>query len=186
MAIVLDIILRAEDSWALLARLKNDDRTRDIPVLVASTIEDRNKGFHLGADNYILKPFEQADLLRELRTRRWADGHLAASVASSSTIRNLDRYLSETTVAPFAYANYRGARRGVRGLRAGHRTGARTGFFLISRCLICRVSRFSRKLEELARDSGHSCYNRHVSGAVRRGSAKASRAGRRDCGEGPP
>ena len=67
-AIVLDIVLRAEDSWALLARLKNGDRTRAIPVLVASTVEDRNKAFHLGADSYILKPFEQADLLRELRS----------------------------------------------------------------------------------------------------------------------
>ncbi len=66
-AMVLDIILRAEDSWALAARLKQDPRTRDIPILVASTIEDRNKGFHLGVDAWLLKPFEQADLLRELR-----------------------------------------------------------------------------------------------------------------------
>jgi signal transduction histidine kinase/CheY-like chemotaxis protein len=66
-AIVLDIILRAEDSWALAARLKRDPGTRDIPILVASSIEDRNKGFHLGVDAYLLKPFEQADLLRELR-----------------------------------------------------------------------------------------------------------------------
>jgi signal transduction histidine kinase/DNA-binding response OmpR family regulator len=66
-AIVLDIILRAEDSWAFAARLKQDPRTRDIPILVASTIEDRDKGFHLGVDAWLLKPFEQADLLRELR-----------------------------------------------------------------------------------------------------------------------
>jgi CheY-like chemotaxis protein len=66
-AIVLDVILRAEDTWALAARLKQDARTRDIPVLIASTIEDRNKAFHLGVDAWLLKPFEQADLLRELR-----------------------------------------------------------------------------------------------------------------------
>jgi len=66
-AIVLDVMLRAEDTWALAARLKQSPHTRDIPILVASTIEDRNKGFHLGVDAYLLKPFELADLLRELR-----------------------------------------------------------------------------------------------------------------------
>ena len=66
-AIVLDIVLRSEDSWAFMAKLKEDDRTRGIPVLVASTIEDQAKGFHLGADRYLLKPIERADLIRELR-----------------------------------------------------------------------------------------------------------------------
>ena len=42
--------------------------------MVASTIEDRNKGFHLGADSYILKPFEQSDLIRELKTLTAGDG----------------------------------------------------------------------------------------------------------------
>jgi len=88
--IVLDIILRAEDSWALLARLKSNDKTRDIPVLVASTIEDRNKGFHLGADSYILKPFEQADLLRELKMLA---GQVAATRALIIDDQERDRYL---------------------------------------------------------------------------------------------
>ncbi len=64
--IILDVVLRSEDTWAFLARLKTDEQLKDIPVLVASTVEDRNKGFHLGADSYLLKPFEQADLIREL------------------------------------------------------------------------------------------------------------------------
>jgi CheY-like chemotaxis protein len=66
-AIVLDIILRSEDTWAFMASLKKDSRTNKIPIIVASTIEDQTKGFHLGADGYIVKPIERADLLRELR-----------------------------------------------------------------------------------------------------------------------
>ena len=89
-AIVLDIILRAEDSWAFLAGLKRDDRTSGIPVLVASTVEDRNKGFHLGADSYILKPFEQADLLRELRT---LVGQMATTRALIIDDQERDRYV---------------------------------------------------------------------------------------------
>ena len=89
-AIVLDIVLRSEQSWAFLAGIKKDDRTKDVPVLVASTIEDRNKGFHLGADSYILKPFEQADLLRELRT---LTGQVATTRALIIDDQERDRYL---------------------------------------------------------------------------------------------
>jgi CheY-like chemotaxis protein len=66
-AIVLDIILRSEDSWAFAARLKSEDRTKDIPLLVASTIEDQTKAFHLGVDRYLVKPIERARLVSELR-----------------------------------------------------------------------------------------------------------------------
>jgi signal transduction histidine kinase/CheY-like chemotaxis protein len=66
-AIVLDVVLRAEDSWRLLADLKQDASTRNIPVMIASTIEDQAKAFHLGADEYLLKPVERAPLLERLR-----------------------------------------------------------------------------------------------------------------------
>ena len=66
-AIVLDIVLRSEDTWGFLVKLKEDPQTRNIPVLVASTIEDQPKAFHLGVSAYIIKPFERADLLGKLR-----------------------------------------------------------------------------------------------------------------------
>jgi len=66
-AIVLDIVLRSEDTWAFLVKLKEDTLTRNIPVLIASTIEDQPKAFHLGVAAYIIKPFERADLLGKLR-----------------------------------------------------------------------------------------------------------------------
>ena len=65
-AIVLDIMLRSEDTWAFLVKLKEDPMTRNIPVLIASTIEDQPKAFHLGVAAYIIKPFERADLLGKL------------------------------------------------------------------------------------------------------------------------
>lgn len=65
-AIVLDVLLRSEDTWGYLARLKKDPRTRDIPIVVASTVEDQSKGYHLGTDRYLIKPIRRGDLLREL------------------------------------------------------------------------------------------------------------------------
>jgi signal transduction histidine kinase/CheY-like chemotaxis protein len=66
-AIILDIVLRSEHTWAFLARLKQDRRTSGIPVLIASTIEDQAKAYHLGADRYLVKPIERPQLVRELK-----------------------------------------------------------------------------------------------------------------------
>lgn len=42
-AIVLDIVLRGEDAWGFRAELKRGEVTRDIRVLVATTVEDQHK-----------------------------------------------------------------------------------------------------------------------------------------------
>jgi len=89
-AIVLDIVLRSEDTWAFMAWLKNEERTKDIPVIVASTIEDQAKGFHLGADSYVVKPVERADLLRELNALTAARTFLRVLIIDDN---ELDRYL---------------------------------------------------------------------------------------------
>ena len=89
-AIVLDIVLRSEDTWSLLASLKQDARTKKIPLIVASTIEDQAKAFHLGADAYIVKPVERAVLLRELRTLT-ADQALTRVLIIDDN--DVDRYL---------------------------------------------------------------------------------------------
>ena len=52
-AILLDILLPGKDAWEFLAILKSEDATKDIPVLVATTVEDQRKGFALGADAYV-------------------------------------------------------------------------------------------------------------------------------------
>ncbi|MCS6295779.1 MAG: response regulator [Nitrospira sp.] len=65
-AIVLDLLLSGEDSWQWLAHLKSDESTREIPILIVTTVEDRGKAFMLGADAYQLKPIEASVLVAEL------------------------------------------------------------------------------------------------------------------------
>jgi signal transduction histidine kinase/CheY-like chemotaxis protein len=67
-AILLDIILRGEDTWRWLGELKNDPATAGVPVIVMTSIEDERKGLALGADAYCLKPVERATLLEKLDT----------------------------------------------------------------------------------------------------------------------
>ena len=65
-AIILDIVLRGEDTWNWLAELKSDEATRDIPIMVVSAAEDRGKGVALGADAYCVKPLERGALVDQM------------------------------------------------------------------------------------------------------------------------
>jgi signal transduction histidine kinase/DNA-binding response OmpR family regulator len=65
-AIVLDLFLFGDDTWRFLAELKQETSTRDIPLVIASSVEDRRKAHGLGADGYLLKPVERAALLGTL------------------------------------------------------------------------------------------------------------------------
>jgi signal transduction histidine kinase/CheY-like chemotaxis protein len=67
-AIVLDIRLQGVESWDLLATLKREERTASIPLIVVSTIDDRQKGFALGADAYAVKPIRKDWLLATLES----------------------------------------------------------------------------------------------------------------------
>jgi CheY-like chemotaxis protein len=65
-AVVLDVMLDGETSWNFLARLKKDPETHDIPVLVVTVTAKEEKARALGADEFWIKPVDQARLLRKL------------------------------------------------------------------------------------------------------------------------
>jgi CheY-like chemotaxis protein/two-component sensor histidine kinase len=67
-AIVLDILLRSEEAWSFLCELKEHASTREIPVIVASSVNDRAKALSLGADACGLKPIDRRWLLDTLVT----------------------------------------------------------------------------------------------------------------------
>jgi DNA-binding response OmpR family regulator len=58
--------LPRKDGWEVLRELKEDAVTRDIPVLIISLVDDLERGFSLGAADYLLKPFDREDFLRRL------------------------------------------------------------------------------------------------------------------------
>ncbi|MHB8089260.1 MAG: response regulator, partial [Anaerolineaceae bacterium] len=65
-AITLDIMMPQVDGWQVLHELKQDERTRDIPILVCSILEEEDKGYSLGASEYLVKPFLQDDLINAI------------------------------------------------------------------------------------------------------------------------
>jgi CheY-like chemotaxis protein/two-component sensor histidine kinase len=67
-AIVLDIVLRGEEeAWGLLVELKRGRDTRDVPIVVASSVDDERKALALGADAYFAKPVDRVGLVRTVR-----------------------------------------------------------------------------------------------------------------------
>ncbi len=65
--IVLDIVLPRLDGWDVLACAKEDPALRDIPIVVVSMLDERGKGFALGAAEYLLKPIQSDTLLATIR-----------------------------------------------------------------------------------------------------------------------
>ncbi len=68
--ITLDIMLPNEDGISILKRLKNDERYRDIPIIMASAKgEEYDKviGLDLGADDYLAKPFGMMEMVSRIK-----------------------------------------------------------------------------------------------------------------------
>jgi signal transduction histidine kinase/DNA-binding response OmpR family regulator len=66
-AITLDVMLPLKDGWTVLRELKSDESTRQIPVIVISIIDDKQRGYSLGAVDYLVKPVERRQLLNRLK-----------------------------------------------------------------------------------------------------------------------
>lgn len=65
-AVILDVLMDEGESWDLLADLKADPATRDVPVLVVSVLREQAKATVLGAADYCVKPVERSWLLAKL------------------------------------------------------------------------------------------------------------------------
>jgi PAS domain S-box-containing protein len=57
-AITLDVMMPGTDGWGVLARLKADPETCDIPVVMLTIVDERGRGFSLGAADYLTKPID--------------------------------------------------------------------------------------------------------------------------------
>ena len=72
--ITLDVMMPGSDGWSVLAHLKSDPHTADIPVVMLTMVDDRRRGFALGAADYLTKPIDWQRLGAILR-RYLAHGH---------------------------------------------------------------------------------------------------------------
>ena len=57
-AITLDVLMPVDDGWTTLAALKADPELASIPVILLTFVDEKGKGFALGATEYITKPID--------------------------------------------------------------------------------------------------------------------------------
>ncbi|MFH1379423.1 MAG: response regulator [bacterium] len=69
-AAILDVMLPGKDGYAVCREIRSGEKDRRTPVILLSALaqsSEIDKGIAAGADLYITKPYENADLLNKLR-----------------------------------------------------------------------------------------------------------------------
>lgn len=119
-AIILDLMLPGEDGLSLCRQLRT---TTDIPIIILTArgeSTDRVVGLELGADDYVMKPFDPRELVARIHTilRRTKDGKKRGLAADENaelwhfegwTINRLARQLvtPQRMVVPLSNAEFR-------------------------------------------------------------------------------
>lgn len=66
-AILLDVMLPGADGWSVIQSIRLRSNTPVLFLTARDEVSDRVKGFELGADDYLVKPFAFAELLARIR-----------------------------------------------------------------------------------------------------------------------
>lgn len=90
--ILSDLMMPVMDGYQLLEQLKNNDKTRHLPVIMLSAraeIEDRLKALRIGVDDYLAKPFDEEELLVRIKNL----------LANQAARKNMNKVISSTSIA---------------------------------------------------------------------------------------
>jgi signal transduction histidine kinase/DNA-binding response OmpR family regulator len=95
-AITLDVLMPDLDGWTVLAAIKGDPATAGIPVVLMTIVDEKNRGYSLGAADYMVKPVDWSGLAGVLRSICRSEGRDVLVVDDDDTMRaGLRRALGE-------------------------------------------------------------------------------------------
>ena len=81
--VILDLSLPGMDGLDVLRRIRAQEKTARVPVLILTaraTLDDKVKGLNLGADDYLAKPFEVAELEARIKSLLRRSGNVMPTV----------------------------------------------------------------------------------------------------------
>lgn len=100
--IVLDVMMPEVDGFTVAQRIRQNDSTKNIPILMLtalSQLDNKVKGFDLGVDDYLTKPFEMEELRVRLRALLKRSRQIPESIATKELLT-----LNEITLLPETYS----------------------------------------------------------------------------------
>jgi two-component system response regulator RpaA len=87
--VILDVMMPNADGYTTCQRIRKNPATEHIPVLMLTAlgvVEDKVKGFDVGADDYLVKPFELPELQVRVRALLRRSGKLPKSAATQDIL----------------------------------------------------------------------------------------------------
>jgi signal transduction histidine kinase/CheY-like chemotaxis protein len=111
--VILDVRLPRLDGWDVLARLKADPATARLPVVIVSMIDEKGRGFALGAAEYLVKPVQREQVVDAIERHAPARSERQTVVVIDDDPIDLD--LVEAVLVPEGYkvVRARGGEEGV-------------------------------------------------------------------------
>lgn len=101
-AIILDVMMPEVDGYTVAQRIRQNSSTKDTPILMLtalSQLDNKVKGFDLGVDDYLTKPFEMEELKVRLRALLKRSKQIPESIAVREILT-----LGEITLMPETYS----------------------------------------------------------------------------------
>ncbi len=99
---ILDIMMPNVDGYTVAQRIRQSEHIKNIPILMLtalSDIEDKGKGFDIGVDDYLVKPFEMEELKMRVKALLKRTHQLPESLATKELL-----VLGEITLLPEQYS----------------------------------------------------------------------------------
>lgn len=100
--VILDVMMPEVDGFTVAQRIRKNEDTKDIPILMLtalSQVTDKVKGFDIGVDDYLVKPFEMEELGVRVRALLKRSGQIPKSASTREILT-----LGEITLLPELYS----------------------------------------------------------------------------------
>src|SRR5574344_619239 len=100
--VILDVMMPDVDGYTVAQRIRQNDSTKNIPILMLTALSEINnkvKGFDIGVDDYLVKPFEMDELKVRVRALLKRSNQIPESLATKELLQ-----YKEITLLPETYS----------------------------------------------------------------------------------